>query len=58
MQEPHITEQQIIFLADNMAEAATTFAGHGYQQFLQARTDFLDTIHKFVEEHQVLEKHE
>jgi hypothetical protein len=39
------TEQLLLALADNMASAATTFSGQGYQSFLQARDEFKETLH-------------
>lgn len=35
---------ELIKLADAMAEAATNVHGHGYQQFITARENFIETI--------------
>lgn len=45
-----ITEDDILASADNLAEAATTFSGHGYQMFLAAREAFIQLLHKFAQE--------
>jgi len=42
------TEDFLLRLADNMASAATTFNSHGYEIFLQARTDFITELHKVL----------
>ena len=41
----------LVTLADEMAERATTFGGHGYKSFLEARENFIATIHKIKCEH-------
>lgn len=38
-------EQLLLALADDMASAATTFSGQGYQSFLQARQAFQEALH-------------
>ena len=35
--QPRPSEEAVMALADDLAQAATTFAGQGYQQFLNAR---------------------
>lgn len=42
------TEQYLISLADNMASAATTFNSHGYEVFLQARSQFIQQLHEVL----------
>lgn len=39
------TEQYLLSLADNMASAATTFNSHGYEIFLQSRSQFIEQLH-------------
>lgn len=36
-------------LADSMAQAATTFNGHGYWTFLQARQEFQQTLQQILD---------
>ena len=45
-------EETAMSLADDMAQAATTFAGQGYQQFLSAREAFKDAVHYLYERRQ------
>lgn len=48
----YITEDELLTSADNLAEAATSFAGQGYKMFIEARQSFIDLLHKFIEEHE------
>jgi hypothetical protein len=41
-------EDHLLALADNMASAATTFNSHGYEIFLQARTQFIKELHELL----------
>lgn len=43
------TEQYLLSLADNMASAATTFNSHGYEIFLQARSQFIKELHEVLQ---------
>jgi hypothetical protein len=42
---PGLLETELLYLADNMASAATTFNAHGYEVFLQARERLKEAIH-------------
>jgi hypothetical protein len=41
-------ELTLMYLADSMASAATSFSAHGYDSFIQAREQFKDTLHKIL----------
>lgn len=41
-------EEYLLALADNMASAATTFNSHGYEIFLQARTQFIKELRELL----------
>jgi hypothetical protein len=41
-------EHTLMYLADSMASAATSFSAHGYDTFIQAREQFKDTLHKIL----------
>jgi hypothetical protein len=41
-------ELTLMYLADSMASAATSFSAHGYDTFIQAREQFKDTLHKIL----------
>ena len=41
-------EHTLMYLADSMASAATSFSAHGYDTFIQARETFKDTLHKIL----------
>ena len=43
------SEQSVMALVDSMAQAATVFAGQGYEQFLQARDAVKETLHNLCE---------
>lgn len=42
-------EEYLLSLADSMASAATTFNSHGYEIFLQARSEFINQLHKILQ---------
>jgi hypothetical protein len=50
--EQQTNYKHICELADSMAQAATTFNGHGYWIFLQAREDFQTALHAVLDEPQ------
>lgn len=41
----------LVTLADEMAERATMFEGQGYKSFLDARENFVTTLHKLNSEY-------
>lgn len=47
-QDNNNDETTLMYLADNMASAATSFNAHGYDTFIQARETFKDTLHKIL----------
>lgn len=49
-QTPQFTdEKSVMALIDTMAQAATTFAGQGYEQFLYAREEVKTVLHNLYE---------
>ena len=46
--EQNENEHTLMYLADSMASAATSFSAHGYDTFIQARETFKDTLHKIL----------
>jgi hypothetical protein len=46
--EQNDDELTLMYLADSMASAATSFSAHGYDSFIQAREQFKDTLHKIL----------
>jgi hypothetical protein len=48
MNENDEDELTLMYLADSMASAATSFSAHGYDSFIQAREQFKDTLHKIL----------
>jgi hypothetical protein len=48
--EYHYDEQTVMALVDSMAQAATVFAGHGYEQFIQAREAVKSVVHSLYED--------
>lgn len=42
-------EKSVMALVDSMAQAATTFAGQGYDQFIQTREEVKEVIHNLYE---------
>lgn len=45
---PKAIEDTVMGLADDMASAATTFGGQGYNQFIQAREQFKSVLHILI----------
>lgn len=45
-------EATVMSLADDLAQAATTFTGQGYQQFLVARETLKEAVHYLYERRQ------
>lgn len=37
-------QKELLRQADNMAAAASSFTSHGYDNFIHARDEFIDTI--------------
>ena len=48
---------ELIRLADAMAEAATNVQGHGYSVFINAREEFLSTIHAMNKDYSQIGKY-
>jgi len=48
MNQKEDDEHTLMYLADSMASAATSFSAHGYDTFIQAREQFKDTLHKIL----------
>jgi len=46
---PRPDEKTVMALVDSMAQAATVFAGQGYEQFLQSREAVKEMIHTIYE---------
>jgi hypothetical protein len=46
------TEQEAMTVVDSMAQAATSFAGQGYEQFLYARDTVKAMVHALCSEQQ------
>ena len=42
------SENMLMNLADDMAAAATSFNGHGYQVFISSREQFRQTLHEIL----------
>lgn len=47
---PDHKKKILMSLIDDMAAAAIDKTGHGYQQFLQCRTELMETIDRYMEE--------
>ena len=42
----NISEQTLMTMADDMAMAATSFNGHGYEVFINSREAFKQALHE------------